>query len=174
MKREHFSELGYHIKRRREQHLLRRRKLARLIGFEDSKEGAAAIRALEERGIIEPPDLLDRVAVVLHLDAKQIQELQHQDRQAAAEWLKNISQPARPYLGIRSVPWPSMAEIPEHVRSSGETAIENYARGFAAYHKLRVHAVLSNRIQIVIDDAGDFVSIRELGRDGWLDPELTN
>ncbi len=129
---------------------------------------------LEEQGVVDPPDLLDRVAVVLHLDSDEVRQLQEQDRKAAAEWLKNISQPARPYLGIRSVPWPSMAEIPEHVRSRGGTVIENYARGYAAYHKLRVHAVLSNRIQIVINDAGDFVSIRELGRDGWLDPELTN
>ena len=88
VKKQPYSFLGYHLQLRREQRLLRRRKLARIIGFADGKIGAKSIRLLEEFGTIDPPDLLTRVAVVLHIDDSTIQKLQEKDRQAAGDWLR--------------------------------------------------------------------------------------
>ena len=54
MKRKPFSELGYHIQRRREDHLLRRRKLAALADLK-RKNGSWQnnSRLLEEQGVVD-------------------------------------------------------------------------------------------------------------------------
>ncbi len=172
MKKQPYSFLGYHIQLRREQRLLRRCKLARIIGYADGKEGAKSIRLLEEFGTIDPPDLLERVAVVLHLDQATIQKLQAEDRQAAREWLQKSSEPIRPYLGIRTTPLWSMASIPDEVAGFGAEAIEEFAADFARVKKLEVHAVLSWRIHFEFDCCGELVAIHEAGRDGWMSDEL--
>lgn len=171
MKRQPYSVLGYHVQIRREQHLLRRRKLARLIGYACGKEGAKSLRLLEEQGIIDPPDLLERVAVVLHLDQATIQKLQDEDRQVAGEWLQKSSEPIRPYLGIRTTPLWSMASIPDEVAGFGAEAIEEFAKDFARSNRLEVHAVLSWRIHFEFDCDGQLVGIHEAGRDGFLTGE---
>lgn len=161
MHREHISALGYHIQRQREERLLRRRKLARLIGFEDSKEGSVLIRSLEETGTIDgPPDLLERVATILQIDEATIRELQEQDRKLRQDWLRKVSKPMKAYLGFR---WNS-SEIPEHVCARGLTAIEHYARGCAAYYRMPFRLVLNHRIEFVLDEVGNVVEIKERGR----------
>ena len=168
MKRQPYSTLGYYVQRRREEHLLCRCKLARLIGFENSKEGAAAIRLLEEQGLVDPPDLLFRVSIILHLDATTIERLQDQDRKAAGDWLRKISEPFKPYLGLRTIPLPCMSQIPDEVIGWGAEAIEHYAKDFARMHGFEVYAVLSRRVRMEFDRAGELVAIREAGQDGFL------
>jgi hypothetical protein len=172
MKRQPNSNLGYYVQLRREQRLLRRRKLARIIGFADGKTGAVQIRLLEEQGIVDPPDLLDRIGVVLHLDQATIQKLQEEDRQAAREWLKRIREPIHPYLGLRTTPLWSMASIPYEVAEYGADAIEEFAKDFARSNRLEVHAVFSWRIHFEFDCDGQLVGIREAGRDGWMSDEM--
>ena len=174
MKKQPYSSLGYHIQLRREQRLLRRRKLARLIGFVDGKTGAISDSILEEQGIVDPPDLLERVGVVLNVDQATIQELQAEDRQAAAEWLQIIKEPVRPFLGLRTTPMPCSVEVPDEVVESGPEAIEQFAAVFARDKRLEVHAVLSWRIRFVFDRCGELMEIREEGRDGFLMDEFGN
>ena len=166
MKKQPYSSLGYHIQLRREQRLLRRCKLARIIGFADGKIGAKSIRLLEEFGTIDPPDLLERVAVVLHIDLDTIQKLQAEDRRAAREWLQIVREPSRPYLGLRTTPLWSMASIPDEVAGFGAEAIEEFAKDFARSNRLEVHAVLSWRIHLsltVMDNSSGFESGGETG-----------
>ena len=174
MKKQPYSLLGYHLQLRREQRLLRRRKLARLIGYACGKEGAKSIRLLEEFGTIDPPDLLERVAVVLHIDDSTILKLQAEDRQAAAEWLKRIREPVRPYLGLRTTPMPCSIDVPDEVTEWGPDAIEQFAADFARDKRLEVHAVLSWRIRFVFDRCGELLEIKEEGRDGFLSDEFGN
>jgi hypothetical protein len=174
VKKQPYSALGYHIQLRREQRLLRRRKLARIIGYADGKEGAKAIRLLEEFGTIDPVDLLTRVAVVLHIDDSTILKLQEQDRQAAREWLKRIRKPVKPFLGLRTTPMPCSVEVPCEVAGWGPDAIEQFAAEFARDKRLEVHAVLSWRIRFVFDRCGELLEIREEGRDGFLTDEFGN
>ena len=136
-----------------------------MIGFTDGKIGAKAIRLLEEFGVVDPPDLLERIGVVLHVDQATIQELQEQDRQAAGEWLQKNSEPIRPYLGIRTTPLWSMASIADEVAECGADAIEEFAKDFARAKGLEVHAVLSWRIHFEFDCCGELVAIHEAGRD---------
>ena len=172
MKKQPYSSLGYHIQLRREQRLLRRCKLARIIGFADGKIGAKSIRLLEEQGTIDPPDLLERVAVVLHLDQATIQKLQAEDRKAAGEWLKTISEPVRPYMGLRTTPMPCSVEVPDEVAGFGAEAIEDFAAEFARSKRIEVHAMVTWHIRFEFDRDGQLVGIREAGRDGWMSDEF--
>ncbi len=133
--------------------------------FEKSNVGKTFVRERSSTCSFTPADLLDQLAIVLHLDSDQIRQLQEQDRVAAAEWLRKISDPMRPHLGLRTVPWPSLAHIPEEVISWGPDAIEDYAIEFARSNGFEVHVMLNHRIRLVIDRRGELVEIREAGRD---------
>ena len=126
VKRPAYSALGYFIQRQREKRGLRRRRFARMIGFSEGKEGAAAIRLLEDCGDIEPPDLLLRVAAVLGIDEDTILQLQAKDRRAIGDWLRTVSEPCRPFLGINCRPMPSTVTLPEQVW--GADAVEELRR----------------------------------------------
>jgi hypothetical protein len=118
---------------------------------------------LEEEGVVDPPDLLFRVGIILHLDASTIERLQIQDRQAAGDWLHEISKPIRPYLGVNSRPMPCTAEVPKEVVGWGPVAIEEYASEFARSNRMEVHAVLSRRIKLEFNRDGELLKIREAG-----------
>jgi hypothetical protein len=172
MSKEPISLLGYFVQTMREKHGYRRRKLARMIGFSDGEVGAAAIRLLEELGQIDPPDLLDRLAVRLSMTEEELRYLQELDRDEAGNWLEQVRRPIKPHFGYKCGPMTNLLHVPEETACCSPIEIEEYARDFARSHRVPVRLHLYHRVCLVFDSTGELVEIQELGRNGWIQPEL--
>lgn len=146
--------LAEHFRRKREKLGIARGELARRLGYRNIAKGARRIHLFETEGEI-PKELLWQLAGVLEVDQATVERLARQDDERfLREWSAWANEPIEPYLVVRVIPaiYTHLA-LPPHVASV--EAAENFAAEVARERRKQCCLVLSRRLSVYFDEAGD-------------------
>ncbi len=144
------SRLGEYFRRRRSERGLGLGDLAGLLGYRNRSKGANRIRAFEGGGKVHPA-LLGNLSNVLGVGPDEIRRLVDEDYQ---DWLAWANEPIRPYVVV----W-LMACVYQRVQLPDDALDPEMAEAFAAdvarQKNLRAWLVLSRRVSVEFDEAGN-------------------
>ena len=149
------SHLGNHFRKTRLTRGLTRGQLARHV-YQNISKGARRISNFEKTGRAKG-DLLTKLASVLEIDNKVIEELLDADRRAYQEFL---SEPIKPHIVVRLLAVVYLrVDLPADIDSLDEA--EEYTVRFARRHRLRVCLVWTRRTSIYFATDGSFEQVME-------------
>ena len=147
------SNLGSFFRQERLRKGLSLGQLARLVGYKNLSSGSNRIHRCERTGIIHQ-DLLVKIALVLDIDSKTIDQLFDLDRRRLfSEWLSFANEPITPYVVVRLIPAVYMhCPLPDEICSV--EAAEEYASQLSRAKRKRCCLVLSRRYSVWFDEKG--------------------
>jgi len=147
------TNLSRYFQQKRLDRGLKPGQLARLAGCVNVQKNGSRIRSFELSGSIGQ-ELFEKIAAVLEIDARTIEQLAEQDRKEFYQaWLEWVNEPIQPCLVIRLMAaiYSSRA-VPPEITTMGEA--ETWASAVAGEIKKRCCLVWSRRISCWFSEDG--------------------
>jgi transcriptional regulator with XRE-family HTH domain len=154
------THMGEFLKVRREERGWTLGDVARRLGYANLTKGARRVHLTEE-GESLSPDLLPKLAHLLGIAPGRIEELHAQDRQEyVAAWERWADEPVPIQIVVRCIPGvfgnhavPAWLKTPEEMVT--------YAQEYARRIGKKVFVVLSRRVTVSLNEAGEVTSRHE-------------